>query len=193
MENYNECASIENIRTVFSFYSNKNSQKVMITSLHQDYTFEEISEAVHSFSVYLKEDLKLKPGDRLAIVMPNIAQFYVAFWAAQLIGVVTVAINPLYTSSELVHVLNDSGAKAIVVWDARAKTLQQALPKLKKEPRVIVTKIGDMLSSPRGPLLNFICRYLKGIVPWYYIKGCDRFKKDNAKIPWTKSQTLYWV
>ena len=166
---------------LFSFYSNKNSQKVMITSLHQDYTFEEISEAVHSFSVYLKEDLKLKPGDRLAIVMPNIAQFYVAFWAAQLIGLVTVAINPLYTSSELVHVLNDSGAKAIVVWDARAKTLQQALPKLKKEPRVVVTKLGDMLSSPRGPLLNFICRYLKGIVPWYYIKGCDRFKKIMRK------------
>jgi long-chain acyl-CoA synthetase len=63
------------------------------------------------------QHMGLKPGDRLAIMMPNVLHYPVALFAAWRAGLIVVNVNPLYTPRELNHQLNDSGAKAIVILD----------------------------------------------------------------------------
>jgi len=161
----------------FRKYTSKHKQKVMTTSLYQEYTFEEVARHVESFAYFLHHELKLKPGDRLAIMMPNVVQFCIAFWAAQTLGLVTVAINPMYQPDEIQHVMKNSGAKAIVLWDACAKNFSLAAHGLKYQPQVVITKLGDMLNPLRGALVNLILRYFRRAVPFYFIKNRWSFKK----------------
>ena len=66
----------------------------------------------------------LKPGARVAIMMPNVLQYPVAIAAILRAGYVVVNVNPLYTPRELEHQLRDSGAEAIVVLENFAHTVQ---------------------------------------------------------------------
>ena len=79
------------------------------------------------FAGYLQSLPDLKPGDRVAIMMPNLLQYVVAFFACLRAGFIVVNVNPLYTSREVQHTLRDSGAKAIVIIENFARTLEHAL------------------------------------------------------------------
>ncbi|MDE3231326.1 MAG: long-chain fatty acid--CoA ligase [Chloroflexota bacterium] len=61
--------------------------------------------------------LGVKRGDRVAICLPNIPQFPIAFFGAVMAGAVVTPTNPLYTPSELQHQLTDSGSKVIITLD----------------------------------------------------------------------------
>jgi long-chain acyl-CoA synthetase len=69
----------------------------------------------------------LKPGDRVALMMPNVPQYLVAIAAMLRAGLVVVNVNPLYTARELQHQLNDSGAVAIIVLENFAHTLEEVI------------------------------------------------------------------
>jgi long-chain acyl-CoA synthetase len=62
-------------------------------------------------------------GDRVALALPNCTTHVVAFYAVLRIGAIVVEHNPLYTRSELVHQLKDSGAKYAIFWDKTAAEL----------------------------------------------------------------------
>ena len=78
-------------------------------------TFNKLKTAVNHFSAYLIHDLGLSKGDKVAIQMPNLLQYPVVLFGALRAGMTVVNVNPLYTSSELKHQLNDSDAKVIIV------------------------------------------------------------------------------
>ena len=126
------------------------------------------------FAAYLQSVLGLVPGSRVAIMMPNVLQYPVAMFAALRAGYTVVNCNPLYTPRELEHQLNDSGAEVIVVLENFASTLQRVIDRTQVR-HVVVTALGDLLSVPKGWLVNFVVRRVKKIVPAFDLPGAVRF------------------
>ena len=84
-------------------------------NMGQVLTFRKLEERSRAFAAYLQNELKLKRGDRVALMMPNLLQYPIALFGILRAGLVVVNVNPLYTPRELEHQLQDSGAPAIVV------------------------------------------------------------------------------
>ncbi|TWG78814.1 long-chain acyl-CoA synthetase [Cupriavidus gilardii J11] len=116
----------------------------------------------------------LKPGARVAIMMPNVLQYPVVLAAVLRAGLVVVNVNPLYTPRELEHQLKDSGAEAIVILENFASTLQQVLAATPVR-HVVVASMGDMLGAVKGALVNFVVRNVKKMVPAWELPNCVRF------------------
>ena len=108
-------------------------------------TFGQVDDLSRAFAAYLQAQ-GFARGDRIAIMMPNVPQYPVAVAAILRAGYVVVNVNPLYTPRELEHQLKDSGAKAIVMVENFATTLQQVLPNVPAK-KVILTALGDMLAT----------------------------------------------
>ena len=92
----------------------------------------------------------VKPGDRVAVMLGNCPQFYIAFFGCLKLGAVHVPVNPLFKKAELVYELNDSGARTLLVIDQLAELALEALPETPVE-RVFVTSFAEML--PDEPTL----------------------------------------
>lgn len=137
-------------------------------------SYADIDRLSRQFAAYLLGELKLKKGDRVAIMMPNCLQYPIATFGILRAGLVVVNHNPLYTARELRHQLQDSGAKAIVVLDNFGHTLQQVLAETDVK-QVIATGLGDMLGFPKGAIVNFMLKHVKKMVPDYDIPGAVRF------------------
>lgn len=98
-----------------------------------------------AFASYLQA-IGVKPGDRVAIMLPNTFQYPVALFGTLKTGAIVVNVNPLYTARELAHQLKDSGAETIVVFENFARTLQDALPDTRVK-NIVVTALGDLLAD----------------------------------------------
>jgi long-chain acyl-CoA synthetase len=86
--------------------------------------------------------LGVKPGDRVAVHLPNSPQFVIAYYGALRAGAVVAAHSPLYTESELEHQLNDCGAETIVTLTLTYARVKAAQPRTKVR-NVIVANIKD--------------------------------------------------
>ena len=105
-----------------------------------------------------------KPGDRLAIMLPNVLAYPVAFFGALRAGLVVVNVNPLYTPRELEHQLKDAGATAIVILENFAHKLEAVLPQTPIE-HVIVARLGDFMAPPKRWFIDFANRHIRRAVP----------------------------
>ena len=121
----------------------------------------------------------LKKGDRVAIMMPNILQYPVALAAVLRAGLIAVNVNPLYTERELEHQLKDSGAVAAIVLENFATTLQKAIANHPLRT-VVVAAMGDLLGFPKGPIVNFVVRRVKKMVPAWSLPGHVKFNAAVA-------------
>jgi long-chain acyl-CoA synthetase len=131
------------------------------------------------FADYLAAGLKLQPGDRVAVMMPNLMQYPVALYGILRAGLVVVNVNPLYTARELHHQLLDSGAAAIVVVANFAAVVEQACAGTPLK-HVIVTEVGDMLPAPKRWLVNAVVKHVKKMVPPYRLPGAIGFRQALA-------------
>src|SRR4029079_6824926 len=113
-------------------------------------------------------------------MMPNVLQYPVSTAAVLRAGMTVVNVNPLYTPRELEHQLKDSGAKAIVIVENFAKTLEDVLGSTSIE-HVISTQIGDLLPAPKRWLLNFVVKTVKKLVPRWHIDGAITFREALAQ------------
>ena len=127
------------------------------------------------FASWLQHETTLERGDRIAIMMPNLLQYPVVVFGALRAGIVVVNTNPLYTERELEHQLKDSGAKAIVVFEAFATTAEKVLPRTEVK-HVVVARIGDLLGFPKSLLVNTVFKYVKKGVPSYSLPGHLAFR-----------------
>ncbi len=148
--------------------------KPAYSNLGKVLSYADVDRLSRQFAAYLLGELKLKKGDRVAIMMPNCLQYPIATFGILRAGLVVVNHNPLYTARELRHQLQDSGAKAIVVLDNFGHTLQQVLADTDVK-QVIATGLGDMLGFPKGAIVNFMLKHVKKMVPDYDIPGAVRF------------------
>ena len=127
------------------------------------------------FGSWLQNVAKLQKGDRVAIMMPNVLQYPVALFGILRAGMTVVNCNPLYTPRELEHQLNDSGAKAIVILENFAKTLQEVIGKTQVR-HVVTTQLGDLLGFPKSLIVNYVVKHKKKMVPAWTIPGTTTFK-----------------
>ncbi|WP_436892834.1 long-chain-fatty-acid--CoA ligase FadD [Siccibacter turicensis] len=138
-------------------------------------TFRKLEERSRAFAAYLQQGLGLSKGDRVALMMPNLLQYPVALFGILRAGMVVVNVNPLYTPRELEHQLNDSGASAIIIVSNFAHTLERVVQNTQVK-HVILTRMGDQLSSAKGTLVNFVVKYVKRLVPKYYLPDAISFR-----------------
>ncbi|MEY4476176.1 MAG: long-chain-fatty-acid-CoA ligase [Pseudomonadota bacterium] len=143
-------------------------------------TFRQLEERSRDFAAYLQQGLGLQKGDRVALMMPNLLQYPIALFGILRAGMVVVNVNPLYTPRELEHQLNDSGAAAIVIVSNFANTLEKVVFKTQVK-HVILTRMGDQLSTAKGTLVNFVVKYIKRLVPKYYLPDAISFRTALQK------------
>jgi long-chain acyl-CoA synthetase len=149
-------------------------QRIAFTNFGKSLTYGEIDTLSRQFAGYLTGELKLKQGDRIAIMLPNILQYPIALFGALRAGMVVVNTNPMYTARELKHQLTDAGAQVIVVLDNFASTLQGVVSETGIK-HIITTGIGDLLGA-KGVLVNFVLKHVKKMVPAYNLPQAVRFK-----------------
>ncbi len=145
------------------------------TNMGATLTYAQLDALSRAFAAWLQRKSGLAPGDRVALMMPNILQYPIALFGVLRAGMVVVNTNPLYTARELEHQLKDSGAKAIVIVENFAHVLQQVLPHTDLK-MVLVTRIGDLLGLPRGMIVNFALRHLRKQIPDWSMPGALTFK-----------------
>jgi long-chain acyl-CoA synthetase len=143
-------------------------------------SFSELNEASLKFAAYL-QSLGLAKGSRVAVMMPNVLQYPVVALAVFRAGLVLVNVNPLYTSRELEHQLNDSGAEVLVIVENFASVYQAILGKTPVK-HVVVASVGDMLGALKGTLVNFVLRSVRKQIPAWNIPGHIRFNAAMSKV-----------
>ena len=150
------------------------------TNLGKTLTYEDVDRLSLRFASYLLNDLKLKKGDRVALMMPNILQYPIAIFGVLRAGLTVVNTNPMYTGRELKHQLKDSGASAIVVLEMFAHTLAEIIGDTPIR-QVITTGVGDLLGFPKGQFVNFMLRHVKNSIPDYSLPGAITFNQALAR------------
>ena len=153
----------------------KYPQRTAYSFMGQDISYEETDVKSQSLAAYF-QSLGLQKGDRVAIMMPNVPQYPVAVAAILRAGLVVVNVNPLYTPRELEHQLTDSGAKAIVIIENFAITLQKCI-KQTQVKHIVMCAMGDMLHWPKSAVVNFVVRNMKNLVPEFHLFGAVKFNQ----------------
>ena len=157
----------------------KYKDRVAYSFMGKEITFGQTNNLSLAFGAYL-QGLGLVRGDRVAIMMPNVPQYPVAVAAILRAGYVVVNVNPLYTPRELEHQLNDSGARAIVIVENFAGTLEQCLANTPVK-HVVLCSMGDQLGLLKGTLVNYVVRSVKKMVPPFNLPGAVRFNDALAQ------------
>ena len=144
----------------------KYADRPAFTAVGVTLSYRDLDTQSRNFAAWLQNRTDLKPGDRIAVQMPNITQYPVVVYGAMRAGLIVVNTNPLYTTREMEHQFNDSGAKALVVLANMASNAEKVLPNTGIE-HVIVTELADMLGFPKRQLMNAAVKHLKKMVPPY--------------------------
>lgn len=188
--NPNEYSSINDMLEIgFKKFENNPAFHCMGTTL----SYAEIELLSRKFASYLQNDLHLKKGDRVALMMPNILQYPIALFGVLRAGLIAVNVNPLYTGRELEHQLKDADCQAIVIFANSAHVLEKIV---KNTPvkHIMVTQIGDMLKFPKNYIVNFVIKNVKKMIPDFNLpnmldfKSCmmkgdaSKFKKPDVKL-----------
>ncbi|VVT02065.1 acyl-CoA synthetase (long-chain-fatty-acid--CoA ligase) [Marinobacter salarius] len=149
---------------VFDQAVNKYADRPAFSAVGATLTYRDLDIQSRNFAAWLQNKTDLKPGDRIAVQMPNVSQYPVVVFGAMRAGLIVVNTNPLYTTREMEHQFNDSGAKALVVLANMAHNAEKVLPHTGIE-HVIVTEIADMHSPLKRTLMNAAVKHLKKMVP----------------------------
>jgi long-chain acyl-CoA synthetase len=158
----------------------KYASRKAYTNMGSSITFGELDELSNRFAHYLLYELNLKKGDRVAIMLPNVNQYPIALCGILKAGLVVVNVNPLYTPRELKHQLSDSRAKTIIILENFANVLSEVIHETSIE-KVILTKMGDMLSFPKNHIVNFVVKHIKKLVPPYEFSDPSSFLEILSK------------
>lgn len=174
---------------MFEFSCEKFRERPALHCLGTTLTYEELDHKARCFAAYLQCVLHVKAGDHVALMLPNIIQYPVALYGILLTGAVAVNVNPMYTPRELVHQLNDSEARIIIVISNFAHTLQKALVETKTIEHVVITSIGDECSALKGYFINWALKYIKRAVPRFNIPEAITYKqvmREGENYPYTR-------
>ena len=168
-----------NIQAVLKQSCQRFADKPAFSNLGKTLTYGELYALSGAFAAWLQQHTDLKPGDRIAVQLPNVLQYPVAVFGAMRAGLIVVNTNPLYTAREMEHQFNDSGAKALVCLANMAHLAEKVVPKTQVK-HVIVTEVADLLPPLKRLLINSVIKYVKKMVPAYNLPGAVRFNDALA-------------
>lgn len=163
----------------------KHADRIACVAFGSALTYRELDRQALALASWL-QSLSLPAGSRIALMMPNVPAYLVALLGVLRAGHVLVNINPLFTPRELQGQLQDSGARVIVVLENFAHTLEQVQGCEALEHRVVVEP-GDLLSWYKRPLLNFVVRHVKKMVPAWHLPGAKSLRavlREGRRLPW---------
>ena len=158
----------------------KFSDKPAYSNFDCGMSYAELDRHSRDFAAFLQDLPGMNKGERVAIMSPNLMQYPVALLGILRAGMTVVNVNPLYTPRELEHQLKDSGAKAIVIVENFANTLQQVMQKTQVE-HVITTQLGDLLPLPKRWIVNLVVKRVKKMVPDWRIDGAIELRAALAR------------
>ncbi|QAX82206.1 long-chain fatty acid--CoA ligase [Candidatus Pseudomonas adelgestsugas] len=170
----------QNIQAVLKHSCQRFADKPAFSNLGKTITYGKLYELSGLFAAYLQQHTYLKPGDRIAVQLPNILQYPVTVFGAIRAGLIVVNTNPLYTAREIEYHFKDSGAKALVCLANVAYLAEQIVPKTTIK-HVIITEVADLLSPCKRLLINSAIKYVKQMVPPYYLPMAITFNYVLAK------------
>lgn len=166
----------------------KYSGKVAFENMGIQLTYAQVDQLSTHFAAYLQNELGLQKGERIAIQMPNLLQFPVAFIGALKAGLIVVNTNPLYTPREMEHQFKDASISAVVIVSNFAHNLEQIITRIPAR-HIIVTNMGDLLGTVKGAIVDFVVKRIKKLVPDYHLPTAISFKdalKKGATQSWKR-------
>lgn len=171
-----DISEYSSVANIFDTSAAKFADQSAYTNFGKTLSYAEVDVYTAQLGAYLKNELGLEKGDRVAVMMPNLLQNPVAIFGILRAGLVVVNTNPLYTTRELKHQLNDSGAKAIIIVENFAHVLENVIDETQIQ-QVITTKMGDMLPPLKRFIINTVVKYVKKMVPAFHLKGAVTFNQ----------------
>jgi len=163
-----------NIPEIFAHSVSRFASLPAWSNLGRTLRFAELDRLSRDFAAWLVAEAGLQPGQRVALMMPNLLQYPVALFGVLRAGLVVVNVNPLYTARELEHQLKDSGASAIVILENFADKLAAVIDRTAVET-VVTTQVGDLAGFPKSALVNFVVKRVKRMVPPFSLPGRTTF------------------
>ena len=175
----------ESVLDLFQSSCRKFSDRPAFSNMGVTLTYAELERLANDFAGYLQSRPELQPGDRFAIVMPNLLQFPIAVFGALKAGLVVVNVNPFYTPREMKHQLKDSGAKGILFINMLGDLVESVLPHTDLQV-LIRSTLGDMHTTSKRFLINAVAKYLKRKIPDHELTEAIPFL-DALEIGYQKS------
>jgi long-chain acyl-CoA synthetase len=170
----------QNLVELFEDSCKRYKDQVAYENMGVKLTYDQLYKLSGDFAAYLQKDLGLKKGERIAIQMPNLLQFPVAFMGAIRAGLIVVNTNPLYTAREMEYQFKDAGISAIVIVANFCFNLEKVVAH-NPIKHIIITQLGDMLGTLKGALVNFVVKKVKKMVPAYRVPQAHSFKEALQK------------
>ncbi len=164
----------QSVTQMFDEACRKYENLPSFSNMGQVLTYRELDQQAEAFAAFLQSLPGMDPGERIAIMLPNLIQYPIAIFGALRAGLVVVNVNPLYTERELEHQLKDSGARAILVLENFASKVAAVLPATELK-HVFVTEVGDMFDRHKRVLTNFAVKRVKKMVPDWKIRNAVQF------------------
>jgi len=151
----------------------KYGSRPAFSNMGKDISYKELDKMSTAFGAYLHYR-GLQPGDKVALMLPNLLQYPIALHGVLKAGLIIVNTNPLYTPREMKHQFTDSGCKGILIAENFAANLEQIIGDTEINT-VITTSIGELLGFFKGGLTNFVVRNVKNMVPTFNLPGAVTF------------------
>ncbi|WP_247269607.1 MULTISPECIES: long-chain-fatty-acid--CoA ligase FadD2 [Pseudomonas] len=161
-----DMGEFKSVIEVFERSCKKFADRPAFSNMGVTLTYAELERYSAAFAGYLQAHTDLVPGDRIAVQMPNVLQYPIAVFGALRAGLIVVNTNPLYTAREMRHQFKDSGARALVYLNMFGQKVQEVLPDTDIQ-YLIEAKMGDMLPTAKGWLINTVVSKVKKMVPDY--------------------------
>ncbi|SCY18232.1 MULTISPECIES: long-chain-fatty-acid--CoA ligase FadD2 [unclassified Pseudomonas] len=170
-----DLGTYKSVIEVFERSCKKFADRPAFSNMGVTLTYAELERYSAAFAGYLQAHTDLAPGDRIAVQMPNVLQYPIAVFGALRAGLIVVNTNPLYTAREMRHQFKDSGARALVYLNMFGQKVQEVLPDTDLQ-YLIEAKMGDLMPTAKGWLVNTMVSKVKKMVPAYSLPQAISFK-----------------
>ena len=170
-----DMTAFKSVVDVFERSCKKFADRPAFSNLGVTLTYAELERHSAAFAGYLQQYTDLKPGDRIAVQMPNILQYPIAVFGALRAGLVVVNTNPLYTSREMRHQFKSAQIRALVYLNMFGKRVQEVLEDTEID-YLIEAKMGDLMPAAKGWITNLVVDKVKKLVPAYHLPQAIPFK-----------------
>ncbi len=166
----------QSVVDVFERSCKRFADRPAFSNLGVTLSYADLDRHCAAFAAWLQQHTDLVPGDRIAVQMPNVLQYPIAVFGAMRAGLIVVNTNPLYTAREMRHQFKDSGARALVYLNMFGQRVQEVLGDTDIQ-YLIEAKMGDLLPTAKGWLVNTVVDKVKKMVPAYNLPQAVSFKQ----------------
>ncbi|CAM4109921.1 AMP-binding protein [Psychrobacter arenosus] len=186
--NFDEFSSLIHL---FDQTTSQYADREFCSNMGVTYTYAQIDALARKISAWLQSK-GLSKGDTVALMMPNVNQYMPVIIGIIRAGYVVTSINPMYTARELKHQLVDTQASIIFILEPFCTVLEKIVDDTNVST-IVVTKIGDMLGTAKGAIVNLMAKHVKKAIPNYNLKSNSKYKVVDFKSVLSEGKSLSYT